>query len=369
MVRLPALGMYTRLTGRALNGSVVWCTLSASLALASGVSTTSPSTPAVRRPALRSVTRRTLTSVFARERSINFCRLRTFFEVPRLRRREDPLPQPPYVVLDPPPVDWRASRRARPLVRSPRRPWSSRRPTCPRVPGLRSSSPPQAHLTASARFRARAPGPVSGRLSETTAWRSRPSCPGFPSPFGCRRSLLGHPIPAEELGPPCGRLTGRDMRARTPTGLPRSARMSCDRGGCPLYPEDGGAPPGRGVSLTGACRSSAASPYTPLQHSHRRGLRFTRHQRGFTQFTRPVFPSPVAARMERAALRLSPELRTPPTRSRRRTSRWGQAIEHGPGTTRSTSHQSILQSVVHSFRATSRRTTKSSSLDTASASR
>ena len=33
-------------------------------------------------------------------------------------------------------------------------------------------------------------------------------------------------------------------------------------------------------------------------------------------FTRPVFPSPVAARMERAALGLSPELRTPPTRSR-----------------------------------------------------
>ena len=74
------------------------------------------------------------------------------------------------------------------------------------------------------------------------------------------------------------------------------------------------------------------------------GLRVTRHQRGFKQFTRPVFPSPVAARMERAALGLSPELRTPPTRSRRRTSRWGQAIEHGPGTTRSTSHQSILQS-------------------------
>ena len=82
MVRLPALGMYTRLTGRALNGSVIRCTLSASLALASGVSTTSPSTPAVRRPALRSVTRRTLTSVFARERSINFCRLRTLCRSP-----------------------------------------------------------------------------------------------------------------------------------------------------------------------------------------------------------------------------------------------------------------------------------------------
>ena len=74
---LPCFGMYTRLTGWALNGSVWCCTLSASCILASGVSTTSPSTPAVRRPALRSVTRRTLTSVFARDRSINFCRLRT----------------------------------------------------------------------------------------------------------------------------------------------------------------------------------------------------------------------------------------------------------------------------------------------------
>jgi hypothetical protein len=35
-----------------------------------------------------------------------------------------------------------------------------------------------------------------------------------------------------------------DVIARTPTGLPRSARTSYDRGGSPLYPEDGGAHPG-----------------------------------------------------------------------------------------------------------------------------
>src|SRR6266545_3240950 len=82
----------------------------------------------------------------------------------------------------------------------------------------------------------------------------------------------------------------------------------------------------------------------PAPTAHLAGLRVTRHQRGFKPFTRPVFPPPVATRMERAALGLSPELRTPPTRSRRRTPRRGQAIEHVPGTTRSTSHQSILQS-------------------------
>ena len=82
----------------------------------------------------------------------------------------------------------------------------------------------------------------------------------------------------------------------------------------------------------------------PASTSHLGGLCFTRHRRGFKQLTRPVFPSPVAARIERAALGLSPGLRTPPTRSRRGTPGWGQAIEYGPGTTRSTSHQSILQS-------------------------
>ena len=103
----PSSGCTRGLTGKALNGSVsvIWCTLSASLALASGVSTTSPSTPAVRRPALRSVTRRTLISVFARDRNISFCRLRTLrrspaFDAVKIRRL-----QPPYVILDPPPVN------------------------------------------------------------------------------------------------------------------------------------------------------------------------------------------------------------------------------------------------------------------------
>ena len=109
----------------------------------------------------------------------------------------------------------------------------------------------------------RAPGSVSGRLSDTTAWRSRPSCPGFPSRFRCRHSLLGHPIPAEELGPPHGRLTGQDLlpgprrgyrvpHARATTGVgapftPRTAVLIPDRVACPA----------------GACRFPAASPYTP----------------------------------------------------------------------------------------------------------
>jgi hypothetical protein len=46
----------------------------------------------------------------------------------------------------------------------------------------------------------------------------------------------------------------------------RRARREPTGGGCPLYTGDGGALPGQVVSLTGACRSSAASPGTPLRH-------------------------------------------------------------------------------------------------------
>ena len=133
--------------------------------------------------------------------------------------------------------------------------------------------------------------------------------------------------------------------ARTSTGLPRSARVSSDRGGCPLDPGDGGAPPepsgvpGRRLPLPSgqSLNPSSSNPST--------GVHFTRHQRGFKQFTRPAIPL-ACGRSDGTSRRLGfpPGLRTPPTRSRRRTPGWGQAIEHGPGTTRSTSHQPILQS-------------------------
>jgi hypothetical protein len=65
-----------------------------------------------------------------------------------------------------------------------------------------------ARLTASARFRVRAPGPVSVRLLRDDQPENWSSSRGFPLPFGHRHSLLGHPVPAEELSPPHGRPTG-----------------------------------------------------------------------------------------------------------------------------------------------------------------
>ena len=53
------------------------CTRSATPIRRAGVNATSPSTPAVTRPALRCVTWRTLTSVFDQDRSIIFCKDRT----------------------------------------------------------------------------------------------------------------------------------------------------------------------------------------------------------------------------------------------------------------------------------------------------
>ncbi len=84
----------------------------------------------------------------------------------------------------------------------------------------------------------------------------------------------------------------------------------------------------------GVCRISTTPSLHPGPASTCRSPRLTRHQRGFTQFTRPIFPSPAATRMERAAAWAFPRA-SHPTRPRagQRTSGQGQATEHGPETT------------------------------------
>ena len=57
----------------------------------------------------------------------------------------------------------------------------------------------------------------------------------------------------------------------------------------------------------------------------------TSHQRGFKQFTRPVFPSPVAPGWNEEPLGFPPSFA--PRDYSQRTSGRGQAIEHGPETT------------------------------------
>ena len=216
----------------------------------------------------------------------------------------------------------------------------------------------RAHLTASARFRTGPPGSVSGRLCETTAWRRRPSCPDFPSRFRCRRSLLGHPMPAEEFGSPHGRPTGH---ARGRAGPRRGYRVPHARaatGVGALYT------PGTAVLLPAEARARPAPaalrrpvPDDPVPALHPRECALRGIDESSSNSPVRSSPRPRPPGWNGPPLRLPPEASAPrrPGADDARQGR-GQAVEHGPGTTRSTSHPLILQSVVHSFRATSRRT-------------
>ena len=141
---------------------------------------------------------------------------------------------------------------------------------------MSSSSSSGSHLTTSALFRAGSRGSVSEA--------------GYP-----RRSRggRGHRVPVSRcvsaagvrflviLCPPrswASLAVGLPAKGRTQTGFPRSARTSCDRGGCPLYSGDHGARPDRSRSPASACRITATRPYAPPQPSIDAGLCITKHQ-------------------------------------------------------------------------------------------
>jgi len=153
--------------------------------------------------------------------------------------------------------------------------------------------------------------PVSGQLSRDDWRRASLHVPASCSLSAVGRLLVGSSCSRPGTGPSLRSAYRAPPGARTRTGLPRSAPARYDRAGCPLYPGDGGARPGRMPCPAVACRFPAASPCTP-QPIPPAGLLFTRHQRGFTRFTRPACPSPVVPRMGREPLGLSPVLRTPP---------------------------------------------------------
>jgi hypothetical protein len=139
--------------------------------------------------------------------------------------------------------------------------------------------------------------------------------PGDMTSFGHRHSLLGHPLPAGELGPPHGRLT--EPQVRTPNGITTFRTHELRPGWAPSVPRGQ-----RCSSQTGATsRPAPAAPQRPVpapRHtSHPRGSRLTRH------LPRVHTCSPV-----RSSPRLWPPgwnglplgsrlgLRTPPTKSR-----------------------------------------------------
>ncbi len=102
-------------------------------------------------------------------------------------------------------------------------------------------------------------------------------------------SLLGHPVPAEELGPPCGRLTGpwgpdldgvtafrtHELRSGWAPSVPRGQRCSSQT---------------EATSRPGACRFAAASPCTPPHFPSTRISLNEASTKGSRVFARPIFP-------------------------------------------------------------------------------
>ena len=287
--------------------------------------------PAVLRPALRSVTRRTLNRALARDRSISFCRLRTFARSPardavkmRWRRRRT------WSSTSGQSTDPQSSTSSSgPFTTA--LPW---RPTCPSV--LVSSSivyltgPPDHVSTLSGRERARI-RPVM----RDDQRRGQSYVPFSCRLSACRHSLLGHPLPAGELGLPCGRLTGPCCHGPDP-----------DRG---CHVSHARVATGVGALLTpGTVVLTRPTSFLPGRHLP--------HHNGKVPIPRSCFHRPRATsneaslrvhcihpsglplacgpRMERAPLGLLPELRTPPLPA---THVWvGTGIEHLPGATQST---------------------------------
>ena len=166
----------------------------------------------------------------------------------------------------------------------------------------------------SARFRGRAPGPVSGRL-----YGKRPvGGPALSLPLSRCLSTAGvgflgvlfpprspAPLTVGLPAPPSG-------QHRTLTGFPRFPRMSYGRVGCQLYPGSSGVPATVDPCSVAACRFSTARslsspPSRPDLGSCRNEASPLVHSRS------PFRPSPhLWHPVGTGTLGLSPELRTQP---------------------------------------------------------
>jgi hypothetical protein len=174
--------------------------------------------------------------------------------------------------------------------------------------------------------------PVSGQLSDDhVGGGRRVACLRFPVALSAhRRSLLGHPVPLEELASPYGRVTDTQLHAPDLSGVSTFPTSELRPGRVPPLPRGPRCSTGRGWCVG---RSSAASQRPvlgPRWSVPSAGLHVTRHHRGFTC----VHPSGLPLRLwpldGTAALGLD-HLSFAPRRCQRRTSGWGQAIEHRPG--------------------------------------
>jgi hypothetical protein len=186
----------------------------------------------------------------------------------------------------------------------------------------------QAHLPTSAPFRARPPGSASGRLPQDHRLEQRHPRPGFPSPFGRRHPLVGHPIPPRDCAPLAIGLPG-PRAARTPTGFPRFAHTRHDRGGRSLYPEASGVPTTDSHCPVAACRLfQRPGPITlvliPSSRARNNEASTGIHLRSPVRSS----PRPLLPRTETEALRLLPWASHPHEQDPQTHARAGIDLEH-----------------------------------------
>ena len=200
-------------------------------------------------------------------------------EVPCLRRREDPLPQTPYVVLDLPPVDRQPVEEL--VLRSVHHPRTAATGGSPSMIVVMASNLSFGSGVCRHRFFTGSPDPrqhpfgsghqpVSGRLSET-AGGGADHVSRFPVAFR-PPAFASWAILSRRGVRPSSRSAYRAIdRARTPTGFPRSARARSRPGWVPSIPR------GRRCLPTGVRSSGRRLPLPsgqslhPAAASHRRG--------------------------------------------------------------------------------------------------
>ena len=173
-------------------------------------------------------------------------------------------------------------------------PFTVRCPTCPPIPTELTSIRFTAHLPTSAPLSGPGHrGSVSGQLSSNGRLGGAATIVvGFLSAFAHRHSLLGHPVPARRIPPFL--TVGLPGPRSGPDSVGVSAFRTCETrpGWVPSLLRGGGVVPAIAISMTGACRFTAASPLPPLQHPIGGGWDHEAYEDSLA-FTRPVFPSPV----------------------------------------------------------------------------
>ncbi len=175
------------------------------------------------------------------------------------------------------------------------------------------------------------PASYAGRPAEVLViW------PAFLLPFGCRRSLLGSSSPRWGIGPSL-RSAYRAMPGPHRDSTFRTHELQ--PGWVPSLPRGRRCSHGRSRVSGRRLPHPSGNVPAPRSNIHHPGLNLTRHHRGFTAFTLPVFPWPVVPGWN-GHPRAFPRSFAP-RRYQRRTSGWGQALSTGLGL-RSRRHESTL---------------------------